>query len=651
MTIQRLLSCMAAVIALGLSAVYADTPVYTVASPNGDVKITVNQKDAAPTYSIEFKGKTVLNESNTGLKIRDVNATDGWKVIGKSETTFNTTWTNKFGKKSTYVDHYNQLTLTYAQGELQISYTFRAYDDGAAFRYEFSCGGSVCNEYVVEEDLTTYAFSGDFDAWVSKQKQFNSSQEEFFKKNKLSDLGEEDIVICPVVIEAPDFCAAITEADLYDWSGEKFASAAKGTTTLKTRLTPRKDKNGCVVFKTPKTSTWKVILLGEKPVDLINNSGVILNVSKPCQLEDTSWIEPAPSAWDWWTGSNKVMNTETTIDKINLAAEMGWKYMTVDDPWYYSSMFKRIKGQAPDTTRSAPNIDLDRVFAQAKEKGVRICFWLHYKDLIECGVEKTFQQYEKWGVAGVKIDFMDSEEQEMVNWLNETAALGAKYHLMVNYHGMYKPTGLERAYPNQITREGIRGNEYNKFSAGIFTDHTATLPFTRYLCGPADFTPGGTLNDQPEVFKNSVIPTHVVGTRAHEMALCIVYDSPLMTLCDAPENYRGVAGTEILKNLPSVWDCTKALDGAIGEYLVQIRRNGNVYFAGAITNTQPRKYELKLDFLKPGKTYSALIVKDVPESATDARQVKVETIDVTSDDVLTIDMVRNGGWCARFTEK
>lgn len=628
----------------------------SLCSPNQSVIVTLSEKENALFYEVEYNGKTIIRPSKSGLALQGVAQNAPWRLVKLETSAKNQTWENRFGKKRTYTDNFTQIALTYKQdnSDLSITYIFRAYDDGVAFRYKIS-QGDICSEYVVTEDLTQYVFAEDYDLWTSIHPKFNTSQEKTFEKVKLSQISENAFAICPVVVESPDFCAAITEADLYDWAGAQFASAKEGSAALKTRLTPRKDNNGCVVFKTPAESPWKVILLGKKPVDLINNSGVILNVSKPCQIEDASWIKPGPSAWDWWTGGNRVMNTETTKDKIDLAAEMGWAYMTIDDPWYYSSRFKQIPGEKVDTTRGNGNINLEEVFQYAKDKGIGICLWLHYQDLLECGVENTFRTYQKWGISGVKIDFMDSDNQETVNWINQTAECGAKYHLMVNYHGMYKPTGLERAFPNQITREGVLGNEYNKWTDGVKSKHEVTLPFTRFLCGPADFTPGGMLNCQPEQFvrQNNMCapPTHVIGTRAHELAVCILYDSPLMTLCDSPENYRKAQGAEILKNLPSAWDNTYAVEGEIGEFLVQYRLKGDTYYAGAITNDKARTYQFKLDFLPADKTYSAMIVSDTAESSQNAKAVEVKTIDVTSDSVLTINMVRNGGWCAKFELK
>ena len=505
MNIKHLLLTVAAITALNISVSFASAPQSVVTSPNGAVKIVVTQNESSPTYSVSFNGAAVLNESKTGLKFKDVDPGAGWLFVGTSESSQNETWTNRFGKKSQYVDHYNQITLVYANADMEFRYVFRAYDDAAAFRYEILLKKE--QTYVVEEDLTQYSFPADFDVWTSNQGRFYTDQQQFFVKGKLSQIKEDAFDACPVVVETPDFCAEITEAALVDWAGAQFASAKNGSTTLKTRLSPRKDKNGCVVVTKSTPSPWRVVLLGKTPVDLVNNSGAVLNLNPPCQIEDTSWIKPGASAWDWWSNGNKGMNTQTTIDRIDMAAEMGWKYMTIDDPWYCSWKMKNRIGCNIDTLQSTSAVDMPAIIAHAKEKGVGIFLWVESQDLQLCGVEKTFEQYEKWGVAGCKIDHMNADDQETVNWINNTLALAAKYHLMVNFHGIYKPTGIERTYPNLVTVEAVRGNEMGKSSTD--SAHTATLPFTRYLCGFGDYTPGGMLNRQPEKYSKTR-PTQVV---------------------------------------------------------------------------------------------------------------------------------------------
>ncbi|MDO4574375.1 MAG: glycoside hydrolase family 97 protein [Planctomycetia bacterium] len=614
-------------------------------------KVTVNVcVGPTLTYDVSFDGEKVVLPSPLGLAFKDQTPLGAMEVVRVETTLIDKTWKNRFSKKSMYRDFCTEETITLREkGALgrMLTLVVRAYDDGVAFRYVLP--EQKMKDFVLADDLTQFVFGGDWDAFASDQGKFNTSQEKQFPKMKLSEIKKDAVVICPLVVQSPKFCCAITEAELTSWAGMQFAHG-DAENSIRLRLTPRNDGNGVVVAQTPAQSPWRVILLGKKPVDLVNNSGIILNVSTPCQLADTDWIQPGASSWDWWSEGNRILNTDTFKQRVDLAAAMGWKYTTLDDPWYFDAWKPTC-----NTMKGCGTVDLPEAFAYAKSKGIGVFLWLHYKDLEKSGMEESFATFEKWGAAGVKIDFMDSDYQERVEWIANVVKLCAKYHLMVNFHGMYKPTGLERAYPNQITREGILGNEYNKFSNKITTRHSATLPFTRFLCGPGDFTPGGFLNVHPEKFRTQeklqLPPCVEMGTRAHALAMCLVCDSPLLTICDAPENYKNQPGLDFLKNIPAVWDETTAIDGAIGEYYLAVRRSGNQFYAAAITNEEARKLSLPLTFLKVGQTYEVTLYADVPESATEATKISVTKKTVTSTDTLSIDMVRNGGWTAVFNEQ
>ncbi|MBE6425386.1 MAG: glycoside hydrolase family 97 protein [Planctomycetaceae bacterium] len=639
--------------------------VKTVASPSGIVKMDVSVGETL-TWSLTFDGKTVLAPSKLGLTFKNAPALGEMKIADCSVKTINETWSNPLSKKSTYTDHCTEMTLKVAETAApnrELVMVFRAYDDGIALRYIVPDQAALPGAFVLTSDDTQFAFTGDWTCWASDQKKFNTSQEKEFPQMKLSDITDDAFAICPLVVSGDFGYCALMESDLLKWAGAQFAAVpggnkAGGPCTIAVRLTPRADGNGCVLRETGAKSPWRVVTLGKKAVDLVNNSGIVLNCATPCVLEDTSWIEAGASSWDWWSEGNKVLNTDTLKARIDLAAANGWKFTTLDDPWYFNSKFQYKPEYLTDTASGCGTIDLPEAFAYAKSKGVRICLWMHYQDFDFCGHERTFTAYEKWGAAGMKIDFMDSDNQERVEWIEDVVKNAAKHRLMINFHGMYKPTGMERTYPNQITREGILGNEYNKFGE-VTPKHCATLPFTRWLCGPGDFTPGGFVNRQPEHAyrqKNLQTPTCCEqGTRAHALAMCLITDSPCLTICDSPWNYANQPGFSFLKDIPAVWDETVAVDGEIGEFYLHYRRSGEKFYAGAITNADARELALKLDFLKPGKTYTAKIFCDTQESGgpnvKDAEKIAVLEQEVTSADTLSIRMVRNGGWTAIFTEK
>jgi alpha-glucosidase len=337
------------------------------------------------------------------------------------------------------------------------------------------------------------------------------------------------------------------------------------------------------------------------------------------------------------------MDTATLKQYIQLAADMGWPYQLIDWHWYGEP-----KRADSDITKVDPAVDMDEVRRFAAERHVRLWLWLHWTDAERNeAYKKAFALYEKWGIAGVKIDFMDRDDQEMVNWYEKMTRAAADHHLMINFHGAYKPTGMIRTWPNQVTREGVLGNEYNKWSTRVTPEHKVTLPFTRYLTGPADFTPGGFLNRQPAKFQTKVSPTQVQGTRAAELALFVVFDSPIGCVCEHPDNLRDQPGADFLKVVPTVWDETKVLSGSVGEHIVMARRSGTNWYLGALTNSAARTLPMKLNFLGAGK-WKVRWWHDAADSAENAESIDVEERTVTSNDKVDLQLAPAGGSVLRF---
>jgi alpha-glucosidase len=437
---------------------------------------------------------------------------------------------------------------------------------------------------------------------------------------------------------------------LVDWAGLWLAREpqAAGTTavTLRARLAPRLDGQGLVKASLPHASPWRVLLIGREPGRLIEND-LVLNLSTPCQIADTSWIKPGMMAWDsWWSGVGK-KDTATMKQFIQFAGEMGWPYQLVDGGWYVGTHTGAPRPDA-DITRPAPDVDMSELLRFAGENKVRLWVWLYWTDAAQNDAYKpAFALYEKWGIAGVKIDFMDRDDQEMVNWYEKITRAAAEHHLMVNFHGAYKPTGMIRTWPNQITREGILGNEYNKWSRRVTAEHRVTLPFTRFLAGPGDFTPGGFLNRTSAQFQKSVSPTQVQSTRAGQLALFVCYDSPVMCVCDHPDNLRGQPGLDFLKLVPTVWDETRVLSGAVGEHLVMARRSGGDWFLGALNNDYTRVCSTKLDFLGEGK-WKMRWWHDARDSGEKPERIEIEERTVTAGETLNLRLSPGGGAVIQF---
>jgi alpha-glucosidase len=365
-----------------------------------------------------------------------------------------------------------------------------------------------------------------------------------------------------------------------------------------------------------------------------------MNLNDPCAIEDVSWIKPGKCAWDHWWSAEVKMDTETLKKYIRFASDMGFPYQLIDWQWY--GQFNKPDA---DITSVNPAVDMPEVLRFAKEKNVRCWVWLYNTDA-ERQYKEAFALYEKWGIAGVKIDFMDRDDQEMVNWYHKIVKAAAEHHLLVNFHGAYKPDGLQRTYPNFITREGVMGNEYAKWSTRVTPEHNVTLPFTRMLAGPMDYTPGGFLNRTPDKFKTGS-PANVMNTRCNELAKFVVYDSPVMTVCDHPDNYYNQPGIDFLKAVPTKWDDTRIPAGEVGKYIVSVRKSGSDWFIGVMTNSEARELNIKLDFLEAGK-YSAAIFSDAPDANVNAEKLVQEKKSVDKSTILKVKMAPAGGFVAHL---
>lgn len=625
--------------------------VASVASPDGTIQMSV--RTAGPlTYSVSVDGKALLSDSRLGLRFADGRVLGANARLAKIERgSSNTTWENKLGKRRIVRDHHNELRASFVEasgGSFQI--IVRAFNDGIGFRYVLPAGlAKSSSEFVLEEDQTHFSFPGNYICYEGINENtgtstnllgYIGSQESEYKPVHLADLPTDQVRLVPLLVQTPAAWVAITESDLFDWAGMWLNRAPPAgdasAVTLRARLSPRPDGQGLVKSAFPRHSPWRTLIIGRQPGRLVE-SDLVLNLASPCALTDTSWVKPGMSSWDWWSQVTRP-STATYRDFIEFSAEMGWPYALLDGGW--SSRGNIMMPNA--------SVNIDELLSLAKEKNVRLWVWAHWT-----GVDRNdtylqaFPLYEKWGIAGVKIDFMNRDDQEMVEWYEKITKAAAQHHLMVNFHGAYKPTGMIRTYPNQITSEGILGNEYNRWSSRATPEHKTTLPFTRMLAGPGDYTPGGFLNRQPDQFQFNVRPTQVQGTRSAELALFVCLESPIMNASDNPIHYRGQPGLDFLKIVPTVWDDTRVLDDAVGEHVVIVRRNGKRWFLGALTNSKSREIPVKLDFLGAG-SWTLKLWKDAPDSGTAGTHVVTEQITVTSADLLTLRLARAGGAAACF---
>lgn len=618
---------------------------YSVVSPHSVVEAKI-EIGSQIQYSVYFNGNPVITSSSVRFEFTQAPPIgDDLAVVKSSTVEINEIWKPVLKRQSSILNNCNELTIQLQEKKFPkrtFNLVFRVYDDGVAFRTEFT-GPDNQHEYVIKEELTTFNFAADHICWAANHGSYRSSQESEYFKQKLSEITDQMVIGLPMTVKVSEDCyAAITEAEIDDYAGMylKPGHSANGF-SVRSSLSPlpkQPDNGDKVKFKFPHKTPWRVIMLGNSPGKLVE-SEIVMNLNPPCAIADPSWIKPGMCSWDnWWSGEVK-MDNETIKEYIDLAAEMGWPYQLIDWQWY-----GKFNSPEADITKVAPQLDMPGILAYAKSKNVKCWVWLYNTDVDRSDWDKACATYESWGIAGVKIDFMDSDDQQMVNWYHRIVKTAAAHHLMVDFHGAYKPDGFRRTYPNLVTREGVMGNEYNKWSLRVTPEHVTTLPFTRMLAGPMDFTPGGFLNRTPEKFQNGT-PAQVLGTRAMQLAEFVVFDSPFMVACDHPDNYKGRLGEEFLKKVKTMWDETKILNGQIGEYITSARRSGNDWFIGSLNNSEARTLEIKLDFLGNGK-YKMVAFQDDPESNVDAEKVMRTSKDVVKGDVVKFEMAPGGGFAA-----
>jgi alpha-glucosidase len=607
-------------------------------SPDKQVKIDLKLDPL--TYSISYHGHPVLTDSALGLRFKGQNPIEHLRLVHREDHDVDRVWKPVWGKVAQIRNHYTETDLQLEEaGDPHRSFhlVVRAYPDGVAVRYSIPAQPSL-QHFVLEKELTSFHFASDPTVWAGTTEKYHHSYEHEYVKGQLSGIPAGAHVILPMLakLDANTF-AAITEADLTDWAGMYLTPA--GASTLAADLSPRLDGDGLVKADAPHLTPWRVIMLGDRAGALIESS-LIENLNPPSKIADTSWIIPGKMAWDnWWSGDVK-MDNDTNKRFISFASEMKFPYQLIDWQWYG----KFDKPEA-NITKPAPQLDMPGLLSFAREHHVREWIWLHSGDVTRAKdagtLDSAFSTYEKWGIAGVKIDFMDSNDQDMVNWYEDIVSLAARHHLMVDFHGAFVPTGLRITWPNLLTREGVLGNEYNKFSNRVTPLHKLTIPFTRMLAGPMDYTPGGFLNRSPSQWKQTT-PTEVMGSRAQELGLFVVYWSPLTCVTDDPKNYEGQPGLEFLRVVPTVWDEIRVLDGEVGQHIVVARRNGQKWFIGGMAGDQPYDFRLSLSFLPRGE-YVAHIFADPKDASANYEKLAISTQHVSAVDFLNIHMRLAGG--------
>jgi alpha-glucosidase len=635
------------------STVYLDGKDFKVISPDGKITLTVSVGPEI-MWSVTHSGKEILASSKVGMDLGN------GKVLGENEKVkkISVNRVNELikpvvaNKRSEIRDNYNTLSIFFKSG---FSLEFRAYNDGIAYRFKTEMEEDI----TVLNEVSSLRFTGGSKSWYPLESGFMSHNERKYIFSSLDTLTDKHLASLPALFQVNGINILLTESDIEDYPGmwitgagpgkiagiwPKYPESEKLSTDRDLFVTATKE----YIAKTKGTRTfpWRAFVIATSDVSLLE-SDLVFKLAEPNKIEDTKWIKPGKVAWDWWNANNIYgvdfragINNDTYKYYIDFASKNGIEYIILDEGWY----------KLGNVLEQAPGIDVQELCKYAESKNVGIILWVVWKSFWD-KMDEAIDQYEKWGVKGVKVDFMQRDDQKVVNFYLEAAKKTAEHHLLIDFHGAYKPDGLGRTWPNALTREGLKGMENNKWSRDISPDHDATLPFIRMVAGPMDYTPGAMVNMDSINFTPKWTRPESQGTRAHQVALYVIYESPLQMLSDSPSNYlKEQESTNFIINIPVVWDDIIGLDGRVGDYLLLARRSGKEWFVGAITDWKSRDMNLDLSFLPAGE-YTLDIFQDGINADRYAVDYKHLKSNAKSGDVLKIHLAPGGGWAARITPK
>ncbi|MCQ2273931.1 MAG: glycoside hydrolase family 97 protein [Bacteroidales bacterium] len=606
---------------------WAKEQVWVLKSPNGKLvaHITATAEEEL-TYDVVCDGVTVMLPSHVGLnRVYGKSVTGSMAVTKATTRTIDEVVASPFTRQASMRNHCNELTLK-VKNDLNV--VFRAYDEGIAYRYQ------ILQPCMVRYEKVEYNFAGDYNAtvpYVSRfdennfDVQFGSSFENLYTTTSLSKLDEMRLCFLPVLVHGPNgLKVCLTESTLIDYPG-LYVRGHKGRLEGEHARYPKTMEQGGhnnlqmivkereeYIAKVEKQSVmpWRIAMVNRTSADLaMNNMSYLLG--EPCRLADLSWIKPGKVAWDWWNNWNLEgvdfkagINNDTYKYYIDFASQYGIEYVILDEGWAVN--------KKADLFQVVPEIDLPMLVKYAADRNVGLILWAGYW-AFDRDMEHVCQHYSEMGIKGFKIDFMDRDDQVMTDFFERAAAMCAKYHLLADFHGAFKPAGLNRTYPNVLNFEGVAGLEQLKWAPASWNQvqYDTEIPFIRQAAGPMDYTQGAMRNAAWGCYHPSWSEPMSQGTRCHQLALYVVLESPLNMLCDSPTNYEKEPDfAKLLAGIPTVWDETRVLCGEVGEYIVTARRKGNAWYVGGITNWTERTVEVDLSELAAGRTMKAELYRD-----------------------------------------
>ena len=657
----------AALAVCGIAAGVVNAKEYTLSSPDGHLRLTVDAGKRL-TWSLMHDSTKVITSSPISLSLSDGKVLGASPRVKKVSTRkVDTSFATPFYKKSEVKDVYNELTLRLSDG---LSVIFRAYDDGAAYR--LSLDGKGARRVTSEEAM--FNFAGDYKAFIpyvndlrDADYPYSYSFESYYDESPISEMYADSLAIVPLLVELPHGKKAlIMEGDVEGYPG-MFLVKGENANSIEARFAPEplSEKIGgfselnlipvetapyIAKLEGPVTLPWRAVTVVTSDSQLAD-SDMAQRLASPSRIADTSWIKPGKVAWDWWNNWNVTgvdfpagINTPTYKYYIDFAAENGLEYIIVDEGWSRESLMSPVE-----------RIDIAELARYGKEKGVGVILWARWRDVDKEMVE-AFPNYAGLGIAGFKVDFFDRDDRRVIESMTKIADAAARNRLLLDLHGM-KATGIQRTYPNVVNFEGVKGLENYKWlpvvdgKPGVdVMRYDVTAPFIRMAAGPMDYTPGAMTNAAPGNYRSINDTPMSFGTRAHQLAMYVVYEAPLQMLADSPGAYRSnPESLRFISAIPTVFDETRVLAGEVGEYIAVARRKGDTWYVGALTSLAPRDLKIPLSFLAPGVTYNAVTMSDGVNVNRNGADCRREERRVTSCSELDAAMASGGGFAAIIT--
>lgn len=625
---------------------------YTIKSPDESIQLTVHTTDFV-AFDLAFKGITIIEGSRMAMQIEGVKPIGVSPKLKKMKERYVQQLLHPVvpNKSSSISDEFNEIRLEF-RGDYYL--IFRAYNDGVAYRF----GTTLKDEIIIKNETFHLAFGGESTAFFPEEKSLVSHYERYYIPTRLDTLDTEKFCSLPVLMTTNGIRILLTEADVHDYpclfmqGSNAWALDAAFPNAVKSAepMPGREDRNQVLKYedyiaktKGKRDFPWRVLVITDDDAKLVE-SNLVFQLSSQNKIENYSWIKPGKVAWDWYNANNIYgvdfkagTNTETYKYYIDFAAQFGLEYIILDEGWSLSTL---------DIDQACADIDIVELVRYGNEKKVGIILWVLWGPL-DRNMD-VLETYNNWGVKGIKIDFMQRADQYMVNYYERVAKKAAENQLLVDYHGSFKPAGLRRAYPNVLSYEGVKGNENNKWSQGITPSHNLTLPFIRMVAGPMDYTPGAMRNTNPDNHSISFMRPMSIGTRCHQLAMYVVFESPLQMLCDAPSHYlKEEELTAFIAQIPSTWDETKVLEAKVSEYILVARKKSGQWFIGAMT-VDEKDFEVDFSFLDSGN-YKLEFVQDGKNAVRFAEDHAFGSKVISPDSKLKIKLAKGGGWAGIIT--